>query len=208
MSKVKCLQIIFLITMQAADLSFHRIFLKTMFMGLKLGVSSRKMSYQERKRVIKLSANIAMAVAGNGMNWSRALIIRHAKHEKNKVLLRSLLGRKRYESITEPGFAPLNFTWQKMIMKRRFRRTNSILRRGAHASNGATARVIARSMAKKRTRTLKSLVPGGESLDDLSLLGETIDYVISLQTQVHLMRLLTEVLSVSNLSPNTKGGIS
>ncbi|KAI0511225.1 hypothetical protein KFK09_011850 [Dendrobium nobile] len=207
MSKVKCLQIIFLITMQATDLSFHRIFLKTMFMGLKLGVSSRKMSYQERKRVIKLSANIAMAVAGNGMNWSRALIIRHAKHEKNKVLLRSLLGRKRYESITEPGL-PLNFTWQNMIRKMRFRRTNSILRRGAHASNGATARVIARSMAKKRTRTLKSLVPGGESLDDFSLLGETIDYVISLQTQVHLMRLLTEVLSVSNLSPNTKGGIS
>lgn len=206
MKQARCLQVILFMKMQAADLSFHRIFLKTMFMGLKLGVSSKKMSYQERKRVIKLSANIAMAVAGNGMNWSRALITRHAKHEQNKVLLKSLLGCKTYERITKPCF-PSNFTGKRMIMKRRFGRTNLMLRRGTHASNGATAGVIAKSLVKKRTRILKRLVPGGESMDDFSLLEETIDYVVSLQAQVKLMRLLTELLSVSNLSVYAKGGI-
>ncbi|KAK8971473.1 hypothetical protein KSP40_PGU008214 [Platanthera guangdongensis] len=34
-------------------------------------------------------------------------------------------------------------------------------------------------------------------MDDLSLLGETIDYVISLQAHVNLMRLLTYVFGVS-----------
>ncbi|XP_020596623.1 transcription factor IBH1 [Phalaenopsis equestris] len=187
--------------MQAADLSFHQVFLKTMFMGLKIGVSMKTMSYQERKKVIKLSANIAMAVAGKGMNWSRALITSHAKHGQNKVLLMSLLGRRRYESITKPCF-PVKFKEKRMKLKRRFRRTNSILRRGAHASNGATARVIAESLVKQRTRILKRVVPGGETLDELSLLEETIDYVISLKAQVNLMRLLTEALSRSN-----KGGI-
>ncbi|KAK8919420.1 hypothetical protein KSP39_PZI020938 [Platanthera zijinensis] len=181
----------------AAEESFNGTFLKTMLMGIKLGASSEKMSCRGRKRAIKLSANIAMAVASKDMNWSRALIARHAKHGRNRDLVRSLLGPKRYESVTKPS----NFPSQRMAMmiRRRVGR-NPLIRRGANAP-GATASVIAKSMVRKRTRILKRLVPGGESMDDLSLLGETIDYVISLQAQVNLMRLLTEVFGVSKPQP-------
>lgn len=192
--------------MQAAvEESFHGTFLRTMFMGIKLGVSSEKeMSCLQRKRAIKLAANIAMAAASKDMNWSRALIARHAKHGRNRALVRTLLGRKRYEGVTKPS----NFPAQRMVMmiRRRVRR-NPLIRRGANVSS-ATASVMAQSMVRKRTRILKRLVPGGESMDDFSLLGETIDYVQSLQAQVNLMRLLTDVFGISDPGrPQSKGEI-
>ncbi|KAG0473999.1 hypothetical protein HPP92_015856 [Vanilla planifolia] len=116
------------------------------------------------------------------MNSSHALTAHHAKHEQRKVLKKSLLmGRKRYEGITKPCFV-----WKhprKGMMKGRRLGRISRLRTGV----------------QKRMKTLKGLIPGGETLDCFSLLGETIDYIITLQAQVSLMRMLTELLEVSKL---------
>ncbi|PKA65457.1 hypothetical protein AXF42_Ash005791 [Apostasia shenzhenica] len=153
--------------------AFKQSFLKTMLLGLKLGVSSKKMSYQERKRTIKLSANIAMAVAGDGRHWSLAIIAHHAKQEKNKTLMWRMLGRRRCEKA----------------------RTENSPRISSRLRRRSQAEIIAKSPVKKRTEILKRLVPGGEAMDDLSLLGEAIDYVISLQAQVDLMKLIIQTFS-------------
>ncbi|XP_020578620.1 uncharacterized protein LOC110023505 [Phalaenopsis equestris] len=176
--------------MEATNNKLSRSFLKTMLMGLKLGgVSSRKMNIKERKRTIKLSANIAMVstAVSRGMNWSRALIARQAKHKKNRIFMRRILGRKRYESITRPYFA---LKFQRMMRKRKHIMNSTIRRKVRESSNEQE------NLVNKRTRILKRVVPGAEYLDDLSLWSETIDYVISLQAQVSLMRLLAETLGV------------
>ena len=52
------------------------------------------------------------------------------------------------------------------------------------------ANFIAKRLVQKRTRKLKSLLPGGEHMDDLSLVEETLDYIQSLRAQVEVMRCL------------------
>jgi hypothetical protein len=63
----------------------------------------------------------------------------------------------------------------------------------AAASGGAgrcSAMAAAKRMVKARLQVLRSLVPGGEALRGLSLLSETLDYVVCLKTQVELMQCL------------------
>ncbi|PKA49420.1 hypothetical protein AXF42_Ash016609 [Apostasia shenzhenica] len=180
--------------MQASD-TFKQIFIKNMLMGLKLGTLSKNMSFLKRKRAIKLSADIAMAVARGCTNWSSALIACHNKHAQDKVFISKLLGRKKYESITKLSFTrnypmPTKTLWRSQGISSR-------LRGRTHASKGASARKMAKSLIKKRKEILKCLIPGGKSLDELSLLGETIDYIVSLEAQVNLMRQLAQVLGVS-----------
>lgn len=178
--------------------AFNPCFLRTMLKGLRLGgVSSKKMSCRERKKAIELSANIAMAAASTGMNWSHALIARHTRNEKSSALVWRILGRRRHER------------FQRMARENRARMASCLKRRrGGHDSiNGAATRIIAMSLVKKRRRVLERLVPGGECcLDEFSLLGETIDYVISLQAQVNQMRLLAEAVGVPNLGKSVFGG--
>lgn len=187
--------------MQASN-AFKQAFLKRMLLGLQLaGVSSKSMTTQERKSAIKLLADVAMACARGSTNWTHALIANLSKQERNKALLRSILG-KDYERLTKPCHQSWKIQRSKRILRRSYR-VRSRRRDGLRAPHGLATSALARVMVKKRTQVLKRLIPGGESLDGFHLLDETLDYAISLRAQVNLMQHLLKAFEPSHLrSPN------
>ncbi|GMJ07198.1 IBH1-LIKE 1 [Hibiscus trionum] len=161
--------------------SLKREFLKKWIISLQRCSSPNKdMSILERKRAIKLSADVAMAAARNGATcWSRALIAdAHSKHgtDGKHLVSNSMEYRNKRIRIS------------KKILKRscRLRRR----RRSKCAAQMARAGSILKGLVRQRTRILKSLIPGGESMNEASLVEETLDYITSLQAQVAGMRSL------------------
>ena len=51
-----------------------------------------------------------------------------------------------------------------------------------------TSGEVARRLVRKRTKVLRKMIPGGELLDEISLLHEAMDYVAHLQAQVDVLR--------------------
>jgi len=161
-----------------ASSSFKEAFLRHMLKGLKLGgVYSKSMSFQERKRAIKIYANTAMAFARGNTNWTQALVTDLSKQEKDKALMKSILGHESKRLSKRCGQQTLK---SKKILRRSLR-ANSRIRKGMLAS-------VQARRAENKTQVLKRLIPGGKSLDGLSLLGETLDYAIYLDAQVNLMQ--------------------
>lgn len=172
-----------------APQSLKQEFLKKWMVGLQLCESTNQnMSILERKKAIKLSADIAMASTRNGMTcWSRALVAKASTDFGNKVLVDNILLASQSE---------------KLKNKRTIIRRKKILRKSHRARKARGGRVVARSLAKemvkKRTQVLKSLVPGGEFMDDVSLIEETLDYIVSLRAQVDVMRTLAKATELMN----------
>ncbi|KAL5699388.1 hypothetical protein ACHQM5_030299 [Ranunculus cassubicifolius] len=182
--------------------SFKEKFLKKWKVGLQFyGSASNEMTILERKEAIKLSADVAMASARDTKPyWSRALIAKASKQETTifrKNLVRKILGDDEYEKITK--FSPLMATeTNRVIRSRKILRKSCDMRRiKKHAQNkrSVAARSIAKRMVKKRTQVLKGLVPGGENMEGFALLEQTIDYLLSLQAQVHVMHKLVNATS-------------
>lgn len=180
--------------------SFTQHFLKHMLLGLQCGRVASK-SFLKRKRAIKLTADIAMAFAKDGARWSHALLLNLSKKGNNKALLRSILGSE-YERLTKPCFSQ-KMPIAKKILQRSFK-VHSRKKKGARQWQDVNAASALSRAVVKRTKVLKRLVPGGENLDDSSLLDETLDYIISLQAQVDLMHLLVKTLDVPSLNSCTR----
>ncbi|KAK8602011.1 hypothetical protein V6N13_058324 [Hibiscus sabdariffa] len=157
--------------------SLKREFLKKWMMGLQSCSSSNKdMSILERKEAIKLSADVAMACARNGATcWSRALIAAgaHSKHGAPREY-----SNKRIRS--------------KKILKRSCRIRIRRRKRSKCSAQVGRASSISKGLVRQRTRILKSLIPGGESMDEASLVEETLDYITYLRAQVDGMRSLVD----------------
>lgn len=161
------------------------------------------MSILERKKAIKLSADVAMASTRVGTTcWSRALMAKASKDATdNKILLEHINHLGSASADDNQGLLLEKKKKEKQACKRIFR-SKKILRKcctAAHrrliikkreTNNNAveTASSIAKNLVKKRTQLLKSLVPGGESMDEVSLIRETLDYIVSLRLQVEVMR--------------------
>ncbi|KAF9618009.1 hypothetical protein IFM89_039406 [Coptis chinensis] len=185
--------------------SFKQVLLKKWELGLQFyGSSSNNMNILERKKVIKLSADVAMASARDGKTtWSRSLIAKASKQDDSmsKNLVRNILGSE-FDRLTKPCFG--SFVCNKRIRSKKILRRSCTLRRvRKHAHKRVLASSIAKRMVKKRTQVLKGLVPGGEAMDEFSLLEETIDYLLSLQAQVDVMH---KLVSASELSNRTTQG--
>ncbi|KAL5548867.1 hypothetical protein UlMin_004098 [Ulmus minor] len=153
-----------------------REFLKKWIKGLQIcNLSSKKMGIFERKNAIKLSADLAMASARKGRtNWSRAII---AKATQNKI--------------NKPADSKLFVSREnKLLLSRQIRKRSNNVRRTVRRSLAPKALPIsiAKRLIHKKTQVLKSLVPGGESMDEISLIKETLDYIVSLRAQVDVMR--------------------
>ncbi|KAK1269810.1 hypothetical protein QJS04_geneDACA022870 [Acorus gramineus] len=177
------------IAMQASN-AFKAAFLRKMLEGLQLGLqTSENMSLAERKEVVKVSSDVAMAFARGGANWSRAIITNLSKEGKTKSLVRTMLG-KDVERFNKPSHTSKKVTTKK-ILKRSYRIRRTV--RKSFASG------LTRSLVKKRTQVLKRIVPGGDSLnDELSFLGETLDYVVSLKARVDLMQGIANAVDALN----------
>lgn len=97
-----------------------------------------------------------------------------------KIVVEQILGRKVQENKS------LMITCSKKIVRRsriaHLRKARKVVRPSVKASS------IAKKLVKSKTRVLKSLVPGGQNMDEISLIKETLDYITSLQVQVDVMR--------------------
>lgn len=175
--------------------SVKQEFLKKWIWGLRKYSSQKKnMSLMERKKAIKLSADLAMASTRNKTTrWSRALIAnansssRDGNNKNSKVLTEHRM-RKSFTNHHSHS-----------IRIRSCRR--SIVRRN-NGKDRVEASFIAKRLVQKRTRRLKSLLPGGEFMDGVSLVEETLDYIESLRAQVEVMRCLVTASELMILNPS------
>ncbi|XP_068653077.1 transcription factor IBH1-like 1 [Aristolochia californica] len=174
--------------------SFKRDFLRKLLLGLQQsGIPSKSMSLLERKRAIKLSSDVALAATRDGgVKWSRALITNLSKQEPSKTFVRNILGNE-FQRLTNPPLSPLIC---KQMKSRSILKRSCLMRRMRKSEPKSTVRAttLAMRLQKRRTQILKALVPGGQYMDELSLMEETVDYVLYLRAQVDVMRYLANAL--------------
>ncbi|KAL8149530.1 transcription factor IBH1-like 1 [Apium graveolens] len=175
-------------------------FLKKWARGLQIYRNRKKnMDLLERKNAIKLSADVAMASTKlNSSQWSRALISEASSSDNTitNIVVQQIIGNhkadhvKNYSKNLQDSSATMCIVNSKNTI-----RSKKILRRSRKSAHPrrAMAATIAKRIVKRRTQMLKSLVPGGKSMDDLSIIKEALDYVLSLQVQVNVMRRLVEI---------------
>ncbi|CAH8364346.1 unnamed protein product, partial [Eruca vesicaria subsp. sativa] len=165
--------------------SMNEEFLKKWQMGLQIfSPSIDNTSVSERKRAIKLSADVAMASLRKGTTcWSRALIQKTATEDN--FLVRQMLSGIKEEPL-------INKKLPKVMCHRKIvRRSKKILMR--RKSRSAMEEVAAKKLVKKKTQGLRNVVPGGEFMSsNVLLIQETLDYIISLQTQVNVMKSIVD----------------
>ncbi|KAF3532862.1 hypothetical protein DY000_02036958 [Brassica cretica] len=143
-------------------------------------------SVSERRKAIKLSADVAMASLRRGTTcWSRALIQKTATEDN--FLVRQMLSGIKAETL-------INKKLPKVMCHRKIvRRSKKILRRRKSRSAIEEVAAKARKLVKKKTQGLRNVVPGGEFMsNDVLLIQETLDYIVSLQTQVNVMRSIVD----------------
>ena len=187
-----------------APRKFRKAFMAQLLVSLRAaGQASKSMGLRERRDAVRLSSDVAMALASARAaprSWARALVARHAAERRNEALMRRIMGGAGYEMAAAAAAARSRKEARSRRIVRRSRRVcsgsagrkrRSLL--AAAASGGAgrcSAMAAAKRMVKARLQVLRSLVPGGEALRGLSLLSETLDYVVCLKTQVELMQCL------------------
>ncbi|KAL0334159.1 UNVERIFIED_CONTAM: Transcription factor I-like 1 [Sesamum angustifolium] len=161
-------------------------FLKKWIKGLQIYSTSKTIF--ERKKAIKLSADVAIASTRNAStHWSRALLSDVSTDDANdaaKIVVEQISGRKveKYRRSKDLMITCSNKILRRSRVASRRRRIN----RGVGTSVKACS--IAKKVVKNRTRVLKSLVPGGQEMDGICLIKETLDYIASLRVQVDVMR--------------------
>ncbi|XP_006343718.2 uncharacterized protein [Solanum tuberosum] len=186
--------------------SLKQEFLKKWIKGLQIcSATKKKMSIMERKKAIKLSADIAMASTRKStIYWSHALMKNASKDDTNKIIIKNILGSNddNNNNFNKASMGIYNSMSQNGII-----RSKKIIKKSCKISRRArkiiSPSIIAKKMVKKRTKVLKSLVPGGEYMDDASLIKETLDYIISLRVQVDVMRHLANNASCEIKDPKT-----
>ncbi|KAJ8560836.1 hypothetical protein K7X08_022696 [Anisodus acutangulus] len=186
--------------------SLKQEFLKKWIKGLQIcSATKKKMSLMERKKAIKLSADIAMASTRKSTTyWSHALMENASKDDTNKIIIENVLGNDDNNSkriIFKKASMGISLSQKGIISSKKIvKKSCKISRR---ATKIISPNIIAKKMVKKRTQVLKSLVPGGEYMDDASLIKETLDYIISLRVQVDIMRHLANNASHEINDPKT-----
>ncbi|KAL6629955.1 hypothetical protein ACP70R_029720 [Stipagrostis hirtigluma subsp. patula] len=160
-------------------MAFKQGFLKNLLLSLQASASSRAAaSVQERKRAIKSSAEIAMATArGGGARWPQA-ILASSSSRPPPSRLRPVKTAQRC---------------RKIVRRCRHRRRGDD-GVGVARTEMVSSREIARKLVRKRTKILRRMIPGGELLDEVSLLREAMDYVAHMHAQVEVLRRISKTV--------------
>ncbi|CAI9782992.1 unnamed protein product [Fraxinus pennsylvanica] len=181
--------------------SLKQEFLQKWIKGLHIYSNFKKdMSILERKKAIKLSADVAIASTRNSSTrWSRTLTANISKNVTNKILVEQIFSDP--EVIKNKASNRL-ITCSNRIASRKILRRSHItqIRARKMGPYAVKASSIAKKLVKNRTQVLKSLVPGGENMDEISLIKETLDYIVSLRVQVDVMRRLASAAEHSTRS--------
>ncbi|CAK8564242.1 unnamed protein product [Lathyrus sativus] len=162
--------------------SLKQEFLKKWIKGLKKYNSQKKnMNLLERKKAIKLSADLAMASTKDKTTlWRKSFIANTSTSIDEQDISTSPQKKKTTKK---------NLTKSCRLYRKTIIGSRKISRRNRRKER-VDASFIATKLVKKRTRTLKSLLPGGKFMDDACLVDETLDYIQSLKAQVEVMRCL------------------
>ena len=167
---------------------FRHAILKNLLLGLCKG-ASRGMGIHERRSAIRRAADAALATTrGAAPRWSRSLAAELSQGGGRDAHLLIRAAKSSAPSSSECKSPAGKMVCSKRMPRRRLR---------ARPKSRATAKaagVLARFMVRKRARALGEIVPGGRGMDECSLLGETLDYAVSLKDQVEAMQLLLRTL--------------
>nr|XP_043625157.1 transcription factor IBH1-like 1 [Erigeron canadensis] len=187
-------------------------FIKKWIKGLQTCCSSSKkqMNVMERKKKIKLSADIALASAKNGTtSWSRALLSDIQKDEQNKPLVNNVLGPESkfvvgtnsqiHSMVTKNYCHKRLIIRSKKVLKMRRSGASKRMKKMEPGRRPNSATCVAKRLVKKRTEVLKGLVPGGNSMDEISIIKEALDYILCLRVQVDVMKDLVNNNATSNV---------
>ncbi|KAF0902789.1 hypothetical protein E2562_019118 [Oryza meyeriana var. granulata] len=160
---------------------FKQAFLKNLLLSLQdcsRSTPLNAMSLHERKRAVKSSADIAMAAArGGGARWPKTILPPASssmrmtdarKAQRCRRIVRRCCGHKR----------------------RSGRRRYAAAAGGVITSSGE----VARRLVRRRTMALRKVIPGGDAMDEASLLREAMDYVVHLRAQVDVLRRVSEAV--------------
>ncbi|KAF0906095.1 hypothetical protein E2562_009098 [Oryza meyeriana var. granulata] len=164
-----------------STMAFKQSFLKNLLLSLQS--SSKAMTLHERKHAIKSSADIAMATArgiAGGTRWPQAILA--SSSSSSSTIPCKMQGKvKRCKSIV-----------RRCCNKRRRDgcSSTSFFARTALSSSSE----VARRLVKERTKVLRRMIPGGELLDEISLLHEAMDYVVHLHAQVDVLRRVSKAM--------------
>ncbi|XP_056842105.1 transcription factor IBH1-like 1 [Raphanus sativus] len=117
--------------------------------------------------------------------YHRALIQKTASEDN--FLVRQMLSGIKAETL-------INKKLPKVMCHRKIvRRSKKILMRRKSKSVSEEIAAKARKLVKRKTQGLRNVVPGGEFMNnDVLLIQETLDYIVSLQTQVNVMRSIVD----------------
>jgi hypothetical protein len=194
-----------------APRKFKKAFMAQLLLSLRAaGQASKSMGLRERRDAVRLSSDVAMALASararpsaaapRSTAWARALVARHAAEQRNEALLRRIMGGAGYEMAAAAARVRKEARSRRIVRRSRRvcsgaagrKRSSFLLAAGGAGGGGSrcSAMAAARRMVRARLQVLRSLVPGGEAMRGLSLLTETLDYVVCLKTQVELMQCL------------------
>ncbi|XP_031285108.1 transcription factor IBH1-like 1 [Pistacia vera] len=177
--------------------SLKQEFLKKWILGLQVCNSLKNMNVFERKKAIKLSADVAMASSRNVKTcWSRALIANASRNDNGKEFVGKILGSD-YERQNKNSTMSRRTRCRK-ILKRSCTTIRKAMKRSTPSRPKVFAFSVAKKMIKKRTQLLKSVVPGGEFMDEVSLIEETLDYIISLRAQIDVMKSFANATEIEN----------
>ncbi|OEL30724.1 hypothetical protein BAE44_0008259 [Dichanthelium oligosanthes] len=182
--------------MPAGSKKFRHAILKNLLLGLirKGGAAAAAsrgmmMSFHERRSAIRHAADAALATArGAAPRWSRSLAAELSQDRRSGRDAHLLRSAKSAASSSECRSQSKMTCSSKRIPRRTLR---------ARPKSKATAKaagVLARVMVRKRARALREIVPGGRGTDECTLLGETLDYAVSLKAQIEAMQLLLRTL--------------
>ena len=179
---------------------FRHAILKNLLLGLRKGgaAASRGMGIHERRSAIRRAADAALATArGAAPRWSRSLAAELSQSQGDRRPVRDA-HLIRPANSAPASSSECNNACSKRMPRRRLR---------ARPKSRATAKaagVLARFMVRKRARALGEIVPGGRGMmDECTLLGETLDYAVSLKDQVEAMQLLLRTLQAPK-NPSSK----
>ncbi|KAG2662165.1 transcription factor IBH1-like 1 [Panicum virgatum] len=168
---------------------FRHAILKNLILVLRKG-ASRGMGIHERRSAIRRAADAALATArGAAPRWSRSLAAELSQGGGRDAHLLIRAAKSSAPSSSECKSPAGKMVCSKRMPRRRLR---------ARPKSRATAKaagVLARVLVRKRARALREIVPGGRGMmDECTLLGETLDYAVSLKDQVEAMQLLLRTL--------------
>jgi hypothetical protein len=175
---------------------FKKAFMAQLLLSLRAtGQASKSMGLRERRDAVRLSSDVAMALASSSSArpaaWERGLVARHEAERRNEALLRRIMGGAGYEMAAAAAAGSCRKEARcRRIVRRSRRVVLSACRKRSSGSVGGGGAMAARRMVKARMQVLRTLVPGAERLRGFSLLSETLDYVACLKTQVELMQCL------------------